>query len=187
LREGTLGDAPIWNSLGEVLERHRMRNRLYHDHQQSSFTINDERCLRALCDLFLLMERLFPDFLDSIRTNKVMRCQVGVLRLKLAAHGDDEQLKPYYAALDQLSRNRVINRDASNYKHTIVHTVTENFFIALKEHLRNKVEELEFRIDKIDHMTRQNVKHTTERSINARLVSILTKQLEEVDNLVNTP
>lgn len=186
-RASTANDAPIWVLLNNVLDSHRTRNKLYHDHQQSEFTINDVRCLRALCDLFSLMEQLFPDFLENIKTNKVIRCQIGVLRLKLEAHGDDEQLKPYYNALNQLSKNRVVGRYAANYEHTIVHTVTEGFFFALKAELRNKIDQLGARVDIIDRMTRKSVNHDTERSINTHLILTLTKQLEVIDNLVNLP
>jgi hypothetical protein len=183
-------DAKIWSLLDGALERHKSRNRFYHDHQQSGLTINDDKCLHALCDLFELMEQLFPDFIDTVKLNKVIRCQIGVLRLKLAAHGNDELKEPYYKALDQSRTTRdgrEVNRWADNYEHTIVHTVTEEFFIALTEQLINAIYLLNKRVIEIDNMVHTNLKQTTERRVKVRLLTILTRQLEEIKDLVSAP
>jgi len=177
----------LGNLLDEMARRHKNRNKFYHDHHQSGLTIDDDKCLRALCDLFSLMELLFPDFLDAVRLNKVIRCQIGVLRLKLAAHGDNEIKRPYLQALKQLGKRHIVDEDSENFEHTIVHTVTENFFIALKEQLRNSIGLLELRLDKIDRMAHPTLTQLTERSINQRMIAILTRQFDEINNLVGTP
>jgi hypothetical protein len=54
-----LPSPPIFSLLDEALSRHQVRNGFYHDHHQTAFTIDDDKCLRALCSLFGLMEYLF--------------------------------------------------------------------------------------------------------------------------------
>ena len=98
----------VHDLLSNVQDRRRTRNRFFHDPDQSGLTIPDETCLRALCDMFSLIEELFPDFRTRLQHSfKTVRCQIGVLRLKLAAHGSSELAEQYNEALDQLKKATV--------------------------------------------------------------------------------
>jgi hypothetical protein len=125
---------PIFSMLDEALARHKRRNKFYHDHQQVGVTINDDQCLTALCSVFDLIDILFPDFSACIQDSKykIVRCQIGILRLKLAAHGFQDLKEPYNKALQQLEKNHRIYRWSDNFEHSILHTVSENFFISLR-------------------------------------------------------
>jgi hypothetical protein len=51
------------------------------------------------------MEHLFPDFIDKVKENHTVRCQIGVLRLKKTASvGQMELSQPYLNALDQIDQ-----------------------------------------------------------------------------------
>ena len=179
---------PIIALLDEVLHRHQTRNRFYHDHQQSGLTIDDDKCLHALCGMFVLMEQLFPDWLNHVQANNTVRCQIGVLRLKRAAFGGQrEVVEPYDDALEQLKRNHRYDIERRSVEHSLVHTVSDRFFRALQEQFTNKIAELQYRITVIDNMSRPQRKHHEERADKQRLVEILQQQLDEINALLDTP
>ncbi|GEM_PF-2457664 len=174
--------------LDDALHRHRLRNQFYHDHQQSGLTIDDDKCLRALCGMFDLMEQLFPDWLNHVQANNTVRCQIGVLRLKRAAFGGQrEVVEPYDNALEQLKRNHRYDIERRSVEHSLVHTVSDRFFRALREQFENKIAELRNRIIQIDNMSRPQRKHHEERSDKQRLVAILQQQLDEINDLLEAP
>ena len=174
--------------LDDALHRHQLRNKFYHDHQQSGLTIDDDKCLRALCGMFDLMEHLFPDWLAHVQANNTVRCQIGVLRLKRAAFGGQrEVVEPYDNALEQLKRNHRYDIERRSVEHSLVHTVSDRFFRALREQFKNKIAELRNRIIQIDNMSRPQRKHHDERSDKQRLVDILQQQLDEINDLLGAP
>jgi hypothetical protein len=119
--------------LDDIFNRHERRNQLYHDHQHTVWSIGDRRCLQAICDMFELLEILFQNFLSTIQNHSTVRCQIGVLRLKLAAEGSDELKEPFKEALDQVQRNHRYDLDPRAIEHSLIHTVSNRFFIALKD------------------------------------------------------
>jgi hypothetical protein len=174
--------------LDDALHRHQTRNRFYHDHQQSGLTIDDEKCLRALCGMFDLMECLFPAWLAHVQANNTVRCQIGVLRLKRAAFGGQrEVVEPYDNALEQLRRNHRYDIELRSVEHSLVHTVSDRFFRALREQFKNKIAELQNRIIQIDNMPRPRRQHLDERADKQRLVDILQQQLDEIQALLGAP
>ncbi|HHG90167.1 MAG TPA: hypothetical protein ENJ90_06790 [Devosia sp.] len=174
--------------LGDAFDRHKLRNKFYHDHQQSGLTIDDDKCLRALCGMFDLMEHLFPHWLAHVQTYDTVRCQIGVLRLKKAAlSGRQEVVDPYNDALNQLKRDHRYDRERRSVEHSLVHTVSDRFFRALREQFENKIAELQYRINQIDSMKRPQQRHRDERADKQRLVNILQQQLDEINALLGTP
>lgn len=179
---------PASDLLDEALQRHTTRNKFYHDHQQTGLTIDDDKCLRALCGMFDLMEHLFPDFIDKVKQNHTVRCQIGVLRLKKTASvGQMELSQPYLTALDQIKRGHQYDVQQRAIEHSLVHTVSDRFFRALCEQFRNKVAELQTRIDKIDAMARPQRKHLDEKTDKQQLIHILQGQLDQINALLGTP
>lgn len=179
------GDTAALRMLDEAAERHNVRNKFYHDHKQSGLTIDDDKCLRALCAMFDLLTTLFPDFLD--RANKTVRCQIGVLRLKLAAHeGANELSTPYLEALKQIKKDHSYDINQRSVEHSLVHTVSERFFAALREQFDIAVGLAQYRVDVINHMShRQQKMHRTEKRDKEHLVAILQRQLTIIDSLIN--
>lgn len=179
---------PASDLLDEALERHTTHNKFYHDHHHTGLTIDDDKCLRALCDMFDLMEHLFPDFIDKVKQNHTVRCQIGVLRLKkTAAVGQMELSQPYLTALDQIKRGHQYDIQQRAVEHSLVHTVSDRFFRALCEQFRNKVAELQTRIDKIDSMARPQQRHRDEKTDKQQLIQILQGQLDQINALLGIP
>lgn len=117
--------------LDAVFDRHQSRNSLYHDHHHTHWSVSDVRCLRAMCELFDLLEALFPDFNSTLATlqDKTVGCQIGVLRLKLKSEeGQNELVQPYKNALKQIQRQHAYDLHERSVEHSIVHTVSEDFF-----------------------------------------------------------
>jgi hypothetical protein len=176
---------PASDLLDEALQRHTTRNKFYHDHHQTGLTIDDDKCLRALCGMFDLMEYLFPDFIDKVKQNHTVRCQIGVLRLKKTASvGQMELSQPYLTALDQIKRGHQYDVQQRAIEHSLVHTVSDRFFRALCEQFKNKVAELQTRVDRINSMPRPQRKHLDEKTDKQQLIQTLQGQLDQINALL---
>ncbi len=173
--------------LDHALERHGQRNKFFHDHHQSGLTVDDDKCLRALCDLFALMEAIFSDFLSHVQANKTVRCQVGVLRLKLSSSGSSDIKDTYNLALEEFSTNHTLNRRSDNFEHSILHTISERFFMVLRKQFEDTIAELEVRADKIDNMQRPRKKHNRERVDITQRLDMLQQQLSAIKLLLGAP
>lgn len=171
--------------LDDAADRHRVRNKFYHDHQHTGLTIDDDKCLRSLCGMFILFEQLFPDFHAKVQTNNTVRCQIGVLRLKLAAHsGANELVQPYNAALEQLRRGHQYDYEQRSVEHSLVHTVSYRFFNALREQFISSIGQLQLRVDEINRMSRTKPKHLRESSDKQQLIKILQSQLTDIESFL---
>jgi hypothetical protein len=166
----------------------KTRNKFYHDHQQAGLTINDERCLKALCEMFDLMEKMFPAFEDEIKNNPAVRCQIGVLRLKQTASiGQMELSQPYANALKQIKKGHRFDMEHRSIEHSLVHTVSDRFFRALREQFKNTIAKLQNRIDKIDNFKRPRQEHFDEKNDKLQLIQILQDQLDQINTLLGAP
>lgn len=177
-----------------TLDRHESRNRLYHDHHHTAWSVSDVRCLRAMCDLFDLLELLFPDFNDTLKASKykTVRCQIGVLRLKLKSEeGQNELVQPYRNALQILQREHVYDLHERSVEHSIVHTVSDSFFRALRDEYRAVVAELELRVNKLQEMMqdprRKRRDHPGEYTRKSQRLALFREQLSEIEALLGTP
>jgi hypothetical protein len=178
---------PASDLLDEALQRHTTRNKFYHDHQQTGLTIDDDKCLRALCSLFDLMEHLFPDFLSRIQRYNTVRCQIGVIRLKKATLGGQTELKePYEVALKQIKKE-YLEEDPRSAEQRLVHTVSYNFFNALQKEFVYRINKLIERIDEIENMRRPTRSHHAEKHNKENLKQILQNQLDQINTLLDTP
>jgi len=173
--------------LDDSSERHRTRNRFYHDHRQIGLTIDDDKCLRALCGMFDLVERLFPAWTILVQANQTVRCQIGVLRLKRAALGQRELTQPYNEALEHLRRNHRYDIESRSVEHSLVHTVSDRFFRALREQFANSTAQLDTRINRINAMLRPTADQRAELADKERLRAILQRQLDEINALLGPP
>jgi hypothetical protein len=174
--------------LDEALSRHKTRNKFYHDHHQTGLTINDDNCLRALCGMFDLLEQFFPDFRARVQANNTVRCQIGVLHLKRVALGGQlELVRPYDNALDQIKRDHRYDAERRSIEHSLVHTVSDRFFRALREQFANSVAELQSRVTRIGQMARPTSEHRAELADKQRLIAILQQQLNEINALLGIP
>lgn len=180
--------------LDAVLDRHQSRNRLYHDHHHIPWSISDVRCLRAMCELFDLLEALFPDFNSTLSAlqDKTVGCQIGVLRLKLKSEeGQNELVQPYKNALRQLQREHVYDLHERSVEHSIVHTVSEDFFRALRVEYSDAVAELELRVNKLQEMMsdprRKRREHASEYTRKNQRLALFKTQLSEIEALLGAP
>jgi hypothetical protein len=184
--------------LDEAADRHKVRNLFYHDHQHAGLTIDDDKCLRALCGMFELMECLFPgtptkDSFDYLaKRNKTVRCQIGVLRLKLASHGSTELEAPYIRALKQFNIDHKVVYESKNFEHSILHTISDRFFNALRSHINAEVNALEkktvIKTEKIDQMRPDTqARHRPELEDLQHQLDIMRQQLQAIDELLAAP
>jgi len=182
--------------LDDALRRHQLRNRFYHDHQQTGLTIDDDRCLRALCGMFDLMEQLFPGTLtkDSFeflaRSNQVVRCQIGVLRLKMVAHGSPGVEEPYIRALKQFNNEHKVVYESRNYEHSVLHTISDRFFNAVRSHVSAEVLALEGKLTKkqreIDNYQRPETKakHIPELEDIQHQLNLMRNHLQRIEQML---
>lgn len=180
--------------LQAAFERHEGRNRLYHDHHHTAWSVSDIRCLRAMCDLFNLLEVLFPDFSDTLTGSqyKTVRCQIGVLRLKLKSEeGQNELVQPYKNALQTLQREHVYDLHERSVEHSIVHTVSDSFFRALRDEYKTAVAELEVRVRKLQEMMqdprRKRSTHPGEYIQKSQRLELFREELSEIEALLGSP
>lgn len=180
--------SPVLAMLDEAATRHQLRNKFYHDHRQAGLTIDDDKCLKALCGMFDLLEQLFVDFRAKVQANNTVRCQIGVLRLKKVALGGQlELVHPYDEALDQIKRDHRYDIERRSVEHSLVHTVSDRFFRALREQFANSVAELQTRVTRINQMARQTAEHRAELADKQRLIGILQQQLNDINTLLGIP
>jgi hypothetical protein len=179
---------PAITLLDEALIRHKTRNKFYHDHNLSGLDINDEKCLGALCGMFDLVEHLFPNLSDEVKRKHTVRCQIGVLRLKqMAARGHRELSQPYDAALKLLKKGHKYDFESRSVEHSLVHTVSDRFFMSLREQFKNTIAKLQVRIDKIDAMRNPRQGHLDEKNDKQQLIQILQRQLDQINALLGVP
>jgi len=179
--------------LGILSDRHQSRNLLYHDHHHTAWSVRDVLCLQAMCDLFELMEILFPNFNELLRNanDKTVACQIGVLRLKLKAEeGRGELVEPYKNALRQLQREHVYDRVERAVEHSIVHNVSGDFFQALRSEYSSSIAELEIRVSKLQDMMqdpkRRRREHASEFTLKRQRLDTFRTQLSEIEALLGT-
>ncbi len=170
--------------LDDIFNRHERRNQLYHDHQHMAWSIGDRRCLQAMCDLFELLEILFPDFLATIQNHSTVRCQIGVLRLKLAAEGNEELKEPFKEALEQVQRNHRYDLDPRSVEHSLIHTVSNRFFIALKDEFETKISSLKVEVAKVDGLRRPSAKRLADKRTCESHIQILEPQYQNIVELL---
>jgi hypothetical protein len=173
--------------LDEALSRHKIRNKFYHDHHQTGLTIDDDKCLTALCSMYDLLSALYPNFHANLQQAKykIIRCQIGVLRLKLAAHGAQDLKDPYNRALEQFAKGLQVKKWSENFEHSVLHTISEDFFIALRQQLRESVAQRQRRVDKINQMRNPNVAQRAEAEIAQRTMISLSQQLADIEALMS--
>jgi hypothetical protein len=179
---------PLTDLLDKAFQRHSLRNKLYHDHHSTGWSIKDEKCLEAMCELFDLLNMLFPDFLVEVKRKPTVSCQIGVLRLKFAAHqGRNEVAQPYLDALSAIKKDHRYDVEPRSVEHSLVHTVSDRFFRALREEFTNKIAELQSRVNRIGQMKVVKAEQRAEQADKQRLMGILQQQLNDINTLLGIP
>lgn len=180
--------------LDVLFDRHDGRNLLYHSHHHTAWSIENEQCLQAMCDLFELMETLFPDFNDALKNagDKTVACQIGVLRLKLKSEeGQTELVGPYRNALKQLQREHVYDQEDRSVEHSILHNVSADFFRSLRTEYGSAIAELEVRVNQLQEMMqdprRRRREHPGELTLKSQRLDTYRTQLSEIEALLGTP
>ncbi len=184
--------------LDDALHRHRLRNKFYHDHQQSGLTIDDDKCLRALCGMFDLMEHLFPGTSTSdsfeylVRQNKIVRCQIIALRIKASASGSPVLENLYLNTLEEIwkSYKKSDPYTSRNQEHYILHIDSDRVLYGLREKVRAEIAMLEIARQeqqaKIDSYQQEKTKakhRPALRDIEHRL-DAMNMHLREINNLL---
>lgn len=158
--------------LDEALRRHQMRDKLYHDHRHSGLTIDEERCLNTLCELFDLLEYLFPSWSDRVQKDPVVRCQVAVLRLKLEARrGNGDLSKLYQDLIRHMGTKHRLSEDFM--EHSLLHTASQQFIEASSKQFKNNIAKHYSPVFRIINSTRKTNNHRIELSTRTQSIEIL--------------
>jgi hypothetical protein len=120
-----------------------------------------------------------------VQQNKIVRCQIGVLKLKLATQGSGDLAEPYTKALEQFGKDHKLHYWSQNFEHSVLHTISERFFMVLRTQLKDKIEFLESRIGKIESMSSsKKAKCNVEYADKMFHVDMLKRQLQDVELLM---
>lgn len=182
-------NADALDILTRIQDRHQERNVLYHDHQRVGWEVGDRRCLAGMCDLFDLLEHLFPnEFLILLHENQfnTVRCQLGVLRLKYqAADGQQELTRLYNDALSQMERDHQYRVNDRAAEHSILHNVSVAFFTALRAQFNDEIAKIQLRINDLTRfLERQNRRdHRLELNEKQRLLDLYISELNQIESL----
>ncbi len=79
VKEHQPGNQAVSDLLAHIEGRRTNRNRFFHDHEMSGLTVTDEHCLQSFCDLYDLLNALFPAAFKN-NENRVLRAQVAAIR-----------------------------------------------------------------------------------------------------------
>ncbi len=118
------------------------RNSFFHDHKMTGLTISADNCLEAFCDLYDLLDILFP---DAVKKNKTAtyEAQTATIRVLKNCAGDDDKQKKF----NKLMRNWENKEGKKNlktkgevkmefpdrsYQYCVIHYSSQRFYDALK-------------------------------------------------------
>lgn len=136
-------DSALKELLERILSRRENRNHFFHDQEQSGLTVSGERCLHAFCDLYLLMETLFPSTIANNAT-PVMNAQMAAIRALHKAESDPVKKGKYNDILrnwsNEESKPRLKSRGEVKigfpnlgYEYCVINYYAVKFYDALLE------------------------------------------------------
>lgn len=135
------GNGKVDRILTNFDSRRRNRNSFFHDHQMTGLTVSNENCLEAFCDLYDLLDILFPNAVKNNKTALYMAQVASIKVLRECVH--DYEIKTKYL---NLLRNWEHNENKktlkakgefclvfpnSNYEYCIIHYNSQRFYDAL--------------------------------------------------------
>lgn len=80
--------------MSRIEERRKNRNHFFHDQNQSGLTVHNDHCLRAFCDLYELMDNLFPGAMAQNAT-PTLRAQVAAIKVLKDCERDAAKKQTY--------------------------------------------------------------------------------------------
>ena len=129
--------------LTSIEGRRANRNQFFHNHDMTGLTITDEHCLQAFCDLYDLLNALFPKAFKNYE-NRVLRAQVAAIRaLRDCAQSPIKKQK--YNEIVNKWRNEETNKTLRAtgevrirfpnlaYDYCVIHYYPDQFYDALQE------------------------------------------------------
>ncbi|NWJ46046.1 MAG: hypothetical protein HXX08_09230 [Chloroflexi bacterium] len=131
----------IHSILHRIKDRRNTRNSFFHDPNSLPLTINSKQCLNALCDLYEIINLLFPNALIDL-SNQLLRVQIATIRALRDCADDEQKDSKYKDILNNWKHNDVnknlkvsgeIKVKSSNraYQYCIIHLYADQFYSAL--------------------------------------------------------
>jgi hypothetical protein len=137
------GNQPLADLLARIESRRTNRNQFFHNHEMSGLTITDEHCLQSFCDLYDLLDTLFPNAFRNHEQRRG-RAQVAAIRaLKNCAQSP--HLKQKYNAIVSRWKNEETTRTLKTtgevrvtfpnlaYDYCVIHYYPDQFYDALQQ------------------------------------------------------
>ncbi len=143
VRQQMPGNQAVSDLLDRIEGRRTNRNRFFHDHEMSGLTVTDEHCLQSFCDLYDLLDALFPTAFRNYE-NRVLRAQVAAIRaLRDCAQSPIKKQK--YNEIVNKWRNEETNKTLRAtgevrirfpnlaYDYCVIHYYPDQFYDALQQ------------------------------------------------------
>lgn len=149
--------------LENIAERRANRNHFFHDQEQVGLTVDEKHCLLAFCDLYTLLEQLFgEEFRRKVQANAIVRAQIAVVRLRLAAYDGRLVYTVYQEQLRDSGALQVSDVDVGYEVHSIYRDPV-TFMARIRDHYLSVLYERQAEIDRIDALRRPKAHHRRDR------------------------
>jgi hypothetical protein len=143
VRQQMPNNQAVFDLLDRIEGRRTNRNRFFHDHEMSGLTVTDEHCLQSFCDLYGLLDALFPTaFINN--ESRVLRAQVAAIRALLDCAQSPIKKQKYNEIVNKW-RNEETNKTLRAtgevrirfpnlaYDYCVIHYYPDQFYDALQQ------------------------------------------------------
>lgn len=136
------GNGKVDRLLTNFDSRRKNRNSFFHDHNMTGLTVSADNCLEAFCDLYDLLDVLFP---DAVKKNKTAtyQAQTATIRVLKDCATDDDKQKKFNNLMknwehDEGKKSLKVKGEVMmefpdrSYQYCVIHYFSQRFYDALK-------------------------------------------------------
>jgi len=158
-------NVPLNDTLDRINARRANRNKFFHDQNQTGLTVDDESCLHALTDLYVLCGFLFgSDYYNRVEAKAVVRAQVVVIKLKW--HGTQTGVVlNHYNDIFKLRGTIQLPYNAAGHEFCTVNEDARNFYQTIKQHFDNEIITRRNKLSRIEALKTRTQTHNTKISV----------------------
>lgn len=135
------GNGKVDRLLTNFDSRRKNRNSFFHDHNMTGLTVSNHNCLEAFCDLYDLLDILFPNAVKNNKTATYL-AQVAVIRVLKDCAADSEKEKRFTNLMrtweHQESKKSLRTKGElfmefpdRSYQYCVIHYFPQRFYDAL--------------------------------------------------------
>jgi hypothetical protein len=134
-------DIRLENILTNIDNRRTNRNQFFHNHKMTGLTVNADNCLEAFCDLYDLLDILFP---DAVKNNKTAtyEAQTATIRVLKDCASDDDKQKKFNILMKNWEHEEgkkslkvkgevIMEFPDRSYQYCVIHYFPQRFYDAL--------------------------------------------------------